>query len=314
MPWKEGYTVSDEKSLSDREVKWPRENRCAMMIVVDFSVQAGPEGITPEDIQKTMGEFGVREGTRRIFELFEKYGLKATFAVPGIMAELYPERIRDIVKRGHEVAAHGYRHEDVTLISLEEEKRRVHLTTEVLEKACGKRPLGWYCLPRQQDRFPGVPLSPKTVDYLIDGGYAYLGNGMADDIPHYWLTDYPTRRNILTLPYYYHFDDLYFLMFPAQGTGTGLENPMALFRNWKMEFEAVYRRGRQFTMVVHPYLIAWGHRLEIFENMILHMKNYPGVWNPTGIECAQYWQEKYPASSVLKLTEKIWKDYPGSLS
>jgi peptidoglycan/xylan/chitin deacetylase (PgdA/CDA1 family) len=314
MPWKEGYTVSDEKSLSDQDVKWPNRNQCAVMIVVDFSVKAGPEGITPEDLKKTLGEFGIRTGTQRLFDLFEKYGLKATFAVPGIMAELFPERIAEMVKRGHEVAANGYLHEDVSKLSLEEEERRVYLTTQILEKSCGKRPLGWYCLPRQQDRFPGVPLGPKTVDYLIDAGYEYLGNGMADDIPHYWVTDYPTRRNILTLPYYYHFDDLFFLMFPAQGTGTGLENPMTLFSNWEMEFQATYRRGRQFTIVVHPYLIGWGHRLEYFERMIEIIKDHPNVWNPTGLECAQYWKGEYPASSYLRLKEKIWKDYPGSLS
>ena len=53
-----------------------------------------------------------------------------------------------------------------------------------------------------------------------------MGNGLADDIPHYWVTDFASRRAILTLPYYYHFDDQFFLMFPRKGTG--LEHPDAL--------------------------------------------------------------------------------------
>jgi len=253
-------------------------------------------------------------GIWRLFDLFERYNLRVTFAVPAIIAEIYPESVREIIKRGHEVAAHGYRHEDVSGLDIEEEKRRLEVTSQMLEKMCGKRPMGWFSLPRQQDRYPGGQVSPNTVDLLIDAGYEYLGNGMTDDIPHYWVTDFHTRRNILTLPYYYHFDDQFFLMFPAPGMGSGLENPMTLFQNWRQEFDATYRRGRYFSMVVHPYLIGWGNRLEMLENILLYIKGFPYIWNPTGSECARYWKERYPASSSLKLERSIWRDYPGSLS
>ena len=314
MPWKDGYTITDEKSMNDADMKWPDQNQCAVTIVVDYSVHAGSEGINPEDVKKHLAEFGRRVGTPRLFDLFEKYEIKATFAVPAIMAEIFPEDVSEIIGKGHEVAAHGYRHEDVSNLDKEEERRRLDLTTQILEKTCGKRPEGWFTLPRQKDSFPGGQLSPYTVDLLIDTGYEYLGNGMADDIPHYWVTDFETRRSILTLPYYYHYNDLFFLMFPSPGMGTGLENPKTLFLNWKQEFEASYRRGRQFTMVVHPYLIGWGNRLEIFENILHHITGFPNTWNATGSEIARYWKEKYPSSSTLNLKESIWKDYPGSLS
>ena len=29
MPWKERYTISDEKSLADDEIRWPQGARCA---------------------------------------------------------------------------------------------------------------------------------------------------------------------------------------------------------------------------------------------------------------------------------------------
>lgn len=314
MPWKDGYTISDERSMGDEDVEWADNHQCAVGIVVDYSVRSGSYGIGPEDVGTHEAEFGARVGIRRLFDLFEKYSLRATFAVPAIMGEAHPENVREIIKRGHEVAAHGYRHEDVSGLDMEEEKRRLELTTQILEDLSGKRPLGWYSLPRQQDRYPGGQLSPNTVDLLIDAGYEYLGNGMADDIPHYWVTDFQTRRNILTLPYYYHFDDQFFLMFPAPGMGSGLENPVTLLQNWKCEFDATYRRGRYFTMVVHPYLIGWGNRLEILESILLHIKGFPYVWNATGSECVRYWKQRYPAISSLKLERSIWRDYPGSLS
>ena len=93
------------------------------------------------------------------------------------------------------------------------------------------------------------------MDLLIEAGYAYMGNGLADDIPHYWVADFASRRAILTLPYYYHFDDQFFLLFP--GKGTGLENSDMLFRNWRAELDAQYKRGRHFAMALHPH----AHRL-----------------------------------------------------
>ena len=32
MPWKDGYTISDEKSLADADVRWPEGKRCAVHI------------------------------------------------------------------------------------------------------------------------------------------------------------------------------------------------------------------------------------------------------------------------------------------
>ncbi|MFB0507180.1 MAG: polysaccharide deacetylase family protein [Thermodesulfobacteriota bacterium] len=314
MPWKDGYTITDEKSMNDEDIEWPENHQCALGIVVDYSVQSNADGIGPDDAGTHQAEFGARVGIWRLFDLFEKYNLRVTFAVPAIIAEIYPESVREIIKRGHEVAAHGYRHEDVSGLDIEEEKRRLEVTTQMLEMMCGKRPMGWFSLPRQQDRYPGGQVSSNTVDLLIDAGYEYLGNGMADDIPHYWVTDFHTRRNILTLPYYYHFDDQFFLMFPAPGMGSGLENPMTLFENWRQELDATYRRGRYFSMVVHPYLIGWGNRLEMLENILLYIKGFPYIWITTGSECARYWKERYPASSSLKLERSIWRDYPGSLS
>ncbi|MBW2146162.1 MAG: polysaccharide deacetylase family protein [Deltaproteobacteria bacterium] len=314
MPWKNGYTITDEKSMEDESVEWPDNNQCAVGVVVDYSVPAGSDGIGPKDVQNNQAEFGARVGIWRLFDLFAKYKIKATFAVPAVVAEIYPESAEEIVKRGHEVAAHGYRHEDVTELDIKEEKTRLDATTQILADICGKKPEGWFSLPRQMDRYASGTVSPDTMNLLIDAGYEYMGNGMADDIPHYWVTDFHTRRNILTLPYYYHFDDQFFLMFPPVGMGSGLENPMTLFQNWKQEFDAQYKRGRYFSMTVHPFLIGWGNRLEILEKMIIHLTSFPAVWNPTGSECAAYWKTRYPASSYLKLNESIWKDYPGSLS
>ena len=312
MPWKANYTISDETSLSDKDVRWPEGRRCAVHIVVDLSVASGPAGISATDITGPAGQFAATEGLDLLVAALAKHALRATFAVPAVIAEVYPDRIRSLIACGHEVAAHGLAHEDVSVLGRDEEKTRLDLTTRILTEVAGLRPAGWFSLPRQTDAFAGGSISAHTMDLLIEAGYDYMGNGLADDIPHYWVTDFARRRAILTLPYYYHFDDQFFCMFPRHGTG--LENSDMLFRNLRGELDAQYGRGRFFTMILHPQHIGWCTRTAALEDFLLYMTRLPDLWNPTGRECARYWSSAYPAATHLNLEPSIWKDYPGSLS
>jgi peptidoglycan/xylan/chitin deacetylase (PgdA/CDA1 family) len=312
MPWKERYTISDEKSLADEEVHWPGGARCCVSITIDLGIAAGPEGIRATDLRTPSALFGMGQGLAAMLGTLKRYDLKATFAVPAVVAHIYADKIRAIASEGHEIAAHGFKHEDVSALERAEERERIARTTGILADVTGRRPAGWFSLPRQGDPFAGGTISPNTMQLLIEAGYTYMGNGLADDIPHYWVTDFASRQAILTLPYYYHFDDQFFLMFPR--CGTGLEHPDALFRNWKAEFEAQYRRGRHFNMTLHPQHIGWCNRLQLMDDFFAHLRSFPDLWNPTGEECARYWLETYPASSYLRLEPCVWQDYPGSLS
>jgi peptidoglycan/xylan/chitin deacetylase (PgdA/CDA1 family) len=312
MPWKDGYTISDEKSLDDKDIRWPDGRRCAVHIVVDLSLAGGPEGISAKDLCSGTALFGAGEGLDLVLAALAEHGLKATFAVPAVMARIDPARIRGLVAAGHEVAAQGLRHEDTSALPRAEEKARIELATGIIADVTGRKPSGWFSLPRQSDPFAGGTISPNTMDLLIETGFAYMGNGLADDIPHYWVTDFASRRAILTLPYYYHLDDQFFCMFPR--AGTGLENSDMLVRNWRAELDAQYKRGRFFSMVLHPQHAGWCNRMGLLEDFLAYMGRLPDLWNPTGAECAAYWARTYPAATHLALEPSIWKDYPGSLS
>jgi peptidoglycan/xylan/chitin deacetylase (PgdA/CDA1 family) len=312
MPWKEGYTISDEKSLADDAIRWPDDARCCLGITVDLSLAAGPEGIRAADLTRPEALFGLNQGLCALRALLQRYGLRATVAVPAVIAHIHPDVVRALAAEGHEIAAHGFRHEDVSGVERDREREEIARTTEILAEIVGRRPAGWFSLPRQGDRFATGTISPNTMDLLIEAGYLYMGNSPADDVPHYWVSDFASRRAILVLPYYYHFDDQFFLMFPRRGTG--LEHPDALLRNWTGEFAAQYKRGRHFHMTLHPQHIGWCNRLQLLEDFFVHLRGFPGLWNPTGTECARYWRETYPADAYLRLEPSIWQDHPGSLS
>jgi peptidoglycan/xylan/chitin deacetylase (PgdA/CDA1 family) len=312
MPWKQGYTISDESSLPDAQLHWPQANRCCFSITVDLSLARGPEGICPADLCTPEAFFALNDGLDQVLLILRRHGLRATFAVPAVIARIDASLLPRLMTEGHEIAAAGFRHEDVTGLTREAEAARIAATSEILSEAMQRRPDGWFSLPRQGDPFAGGTISPHTMDLLIEAGYTWFGNGLADDIPHYWVTDFSKRRAILALPYYYHFDDQFFLMYPSKGTG--LEHADSLFRNWRAEFDAQYKRGRHFSMTLHPQGSGWGHRAELLDRFLTHACGFPGLWNPTGTECARYWQATYPPDKYLVLEPSIWADYPGSLS
>jgi peptidoglycan-N-acetylglucosamine deacetylase len=312
MPWKDRYTISDERSLLDEDVVWPDGKRCCFRVVVDLSPPCGPQGITAKDLATPEAHFGMHGGLAALCDLLGRHGIKATFAVAAVTAELYADKIRALADDGHEIAAHGFKREDVSGLERSEEEARLRRTTDILTAVAGTRPTGWFSLARPGDKFAGGSISPSTMDLLIESGYTYFGNSLADDAPHYWVSDFASRRAILALPYYYHFDDQFFLMFPRKGTG--LENPEGLFRNCKAELEAQHKRGRQFAMTLHPYAIGWPNRLFRLEEFLDLVRRLPDVWHATSHACAQHWARTFPPETHLKLEPSIWQDYPGSLS
>jgi len=186
MPWKDRYTISDEKSLLDSEVTWPDGHRCCFRIVVDLAPPCGPAGITPQDLTTPDAYFGMHGGLSGLRDVLRRRHLKATFAVPAVIADIHADTIRALREEGHEIAAHGFKHEDVSLLGRDEERVRLRRTTEILTRVAGVRPAGWFSLPRPSDKFAGGAVSGHTVDLLIEDGYDYFGNGLADDVPHYW--------------------------------------------------------------------------------------------------------------------------------
>ncbi len=312
MPWKDGYTISDEKTLFDDDIRWPGGKRMCMTVMLDLSLASGPQGLTAADLRNSSAAFGLNEGLAQVRAILNRFGIKATITVPAAMANIMTDSILALRDDGHEIAAQGLKHEDVSQLSREDERARLDMTTKILEKLTGQRPEGWFSLPRPNDPFAVGTVSANTMDLLIEAGYRYMGNGLSDDIPHYWVTDFDRKRAILTLPYFYHFDDQFFLMFPRKGTG--LEHADTLFANWNAEFDAQYRRGRYFNMTLHPHAIGWCNRLKLLEDFLARIDGRPSVWNATAGAVARYWADAYPQQTALKLEPSVWKDYPGSLS
>ena len=51
----------------------------------------------------------------------------------------------------------------------------------------------------------------------------------------------------------------------------------ALLRNWRGEFAAQYKRGRYFHITLHPQHIGWSNRLQMLDEFLAELREYPAV-------------------------------------
>ena len=172
----------------------------------------------------------------------------------------------------------------------------------------GARPAGWFSLPRTGDEHPGGSVSDATAELLRTYGCEYMGNSMADDIPHYWITDFERRRTLLALPYYYAMDAQFFVFFPGIGKGSGLVQARTLRENWSAELEGVRRYGRQATFVLQPYLMEFGAARQVLDGLLEAIAGDADLWLATSAECAAYWKRAYPPERTLRFEKAAWPD------
>jgi|GEM_PF-246366 len=91
--------------------------------------------------------------------------IRATFFVLGWLAERLPHLIREIQKRGHEVASHGYDHVLCREQSAEDLKNDLLKSKKLLEDITGAPIYGY--------RAPGFSVNRDTLSLIEGAGYLY---------------------------------------------------------------------------------------------------------------------------------------------
>jgi polysaccharide deacetylase family protein (PEP-CTERM system associated) len=167
----------------------------AMSVDVEdyFHVSALSEAISRDDWDSMNAR--VDFSTRRLLEVFDAADTRATFFVLGWVADRHPALVREIHRRGHEVACHGYSHRLVYEQSPEEFRSETLRSKSLLEDLIGE-PLAGY-------RAASYSITPKSrwaLDIIAEAGFRYdssifpvrhdlYGMAGAPRFPHILTTD-----------------------------------------------------------------------------------------------------------------------------
>ena len=109
-----------------------------------------------------------KEGLPMLLDLYDKYGVKATFFYIANFAKQHPEIIRFVQEQGHEIACHGLTHQhDKAFDVMSYAEQLEHLTTakKILEDIAGEEVLSF--------RAPALRVNFDTPKALIEAGFKF---------------------------------------------------------------------------------------------------------------------------------------------
>src|SRR5581483_11137211 len=255
---KAAHHVRAGRRLTPRS--WPNGARLAVCLSFDPDNQTIPlnAGINAP-LTMSEGEYGAFSGVPRILRFLDDYHLPATFYVPAVAALLHPEMMKAINSSGrHEVAMHGWIHEDpLALNDPEEEWRLLSQALATLEKVDGKRPTG--------NRNPSWTMSSYTMGLIKRAGLLYDSSLQAMDEPHDVLID-GQSTGIVELPVNWILDDAPFL--PPYAA---LPSPRLILQTFKDDFDRAYRDGTLFMLTMHPHITGQRSRMKYLEQLVQYM-------------------------------------------
>jgi len=108
------------------------------------------------------------KNTLKTLDLLDRFGIKATFFVLGWVADEDPGIIKEVVRRGHEIASRGYYHRRIRGMTPVEFREDLSRSKDALEAAGGKEILGYRAAHRWYNR-----TDLWALDILAEEGYAY---------------------------------------------------------------------------------------------------------------------------------------------
>lgn len=282
------------------KVTWPNGARVAVSLVVNYeegSELAVGDGDTrtertlsevapmpwPEGrrdlAMESMYEYGARAGFWRLMDIFDQFQVKSTFYACAVALERNRTAARLIREKGHDVVCHGYRWEDVSLLTREQEREHIRLAVKSIAETTGERPTGWYC------RYgPSVHTRELVVE---EGGFDFDCDAYDDDLPYWTMVG---DRKHLVIPYTQVNNDTRF-------THGHMGSPEAFEEHLRYTFDRLYKEGahhpKMMSIGLHMRVAGQPARAQAVAKFIEYAKSFPEVWFARRFEIAQHWREHH---------------------
>lgn len=288
-----------------------KEILCAFGVDVDaVAGWLGSYGGEDSPLDISRGMFAGEVGAPRLLKLFDRWGIKTTWFIPGHSIETFPEQMAAVAKAGHEVGAHGYSHENPIAMTTEQEEAVLMKSIGLIEKLTGKKPRGYVA--------PWWELGPNTAEILLKNGILYDHSMMHNDFHPYYVRvgdswtkiDYskpaeawmkPLVRGqeskLIEIPASWYLDDLPPMMFVKKAPNShGFVNPRQLEEIWRDQFDWVYRENDYavITFTIHPDVSGRPQVLLMLERLYQHVISHPGVRFLTFEEIAKDYAKRNP--------------------
>jgi peptidoglycan-N-acetylglucosamine deacetylase len=219
--------------------------------------------------------YGPLVGVPRLLQLLEDFGITATFFVPGLTADRYPQTIEQIAAAGHEIGHHSYSHRSPVDLGHDGEREDFERALAALERV-GVAPKG--------HRSALWEASWDTPSLVAEYDLEYDSTLMDDDKPYLLETE---RGTIAELPPHWSLDDWeQYAYLPRPPIGVNIESPAKVLDLWTSELDAMRRHGCLFMLTNHPFLSGRPGRVETLRRLVEHALGRGDVEFVTAAEVA----------------------------
>jgi peptidoglycan/xylan/chitin deacetylase (PgdA/CDA1 family) len=262
-------------AMSEDTFPWPQGKRAAVALTFDMDAESVMLAADPALIERpslmSHQRYGPVTGVPRLLALLAERSLHTTFFVPGYSAERHPQAVAAIAEGGHEIAHHGYLHEQLTGSSEADERRFLELGLRALETVAGVRLTGY--------RAPWWETTDRTLALLAEFGFAYDSSLFERDVPY--RVDTPAG-SLVEVPVNWALDDWEKYAFWPNVTGSGtIEQPSRVLENWWEEVQAYERVGGCCVLTMHPFLSGRPARARALGELLDRLLDRPDIWVAT---------------------------------
>jgi peptidoglycan/xylan/chitin deacetylase (PgdA/CDA1 family) len=289
---------------------WPNGARLAVSFSLMFEGGgqpiSGAGGVIPDPIEKGVLDlptnaffaYGHYEGIPRLLDLVDKHGIKLSSFMIGKAVETSTDLAQEIVRRGHEAAAHGRVWDNSYQLSRDEEKRFIADSVETIHKITGEVPIGWNAYWMRN--------SIHFLETLQELGFLYHIDEPSHDEPFI----VPVRgRDFVTVPYTFHMNDI--VSFPFVGW-----NAAAYEQALRDEFDQLYEEGmhrrRMMVVSLHDRISGHAGRVRALDRFLTYAKSKGDVWFARKDEIARYVLANRASTPVLDRGSPSVTGLPGS--
>jgi peptidoglycan/xylan/chitin deacetylase (PgdA/CDA1 family) len=273
-------------------LRWPGSARVAVSFVVnfeegaEFSISDGDVSneAVYEAIERLPGadpcidshfEYATRTAWWRVADLFGRFATPFTLSACGRAVERSQWLAQDAVRRGHEVAAHGFRWQSHAGMDEPTERADIAATVAAIRAAIGRPPVGWHTRSAS---------TPATRRLLVEQGFLYDSDAYNDDTP-YFVRIGDARH--LVLPYAFDTNDMQFQHSNRFATAADFAAYVCDAFDWlALEGAAV---PRLLSIGLHLRMIGRPGRMKALQTILEHVRREGGAWVATREQIARYW-------------------------
>ena len=254
---------------------WPNGAQLVISVSMQFESGGQPAGAEspfsgtpvakgyPDLPAESWYRYGYKEGIERMLDLWDKHNIKVTSFMVGEAVLKNPDLAKDIVRRGHEPAAHGMRWADSYNMPYNTEKKFIQDGAEAIKNTTGVQPVGYNA--------NWLRRSVNTLKVLQDLHFLYHIDDLSHDEP---FITHVRGKDFVVVPYTVRNNDIVLI----EGRHFSADQ---FLNQLKLEFDRLYAEGatkrRMMVISLHDRIGGTPAMVEAMDQFIQYAKQHQGV-------------------------------------